>query len=311
MKKVFIKVQSSVGQSWADSIESINAYSAGISDDPVQNLRNQKNYDQKVNVYAQISNLIKLSPANGNFKVEVAVKRGEGGEKEINMSQAFAALKSSNGSYDVIHYGYIFDETGRAKDVDVIDNSKFFARDPDSGRLVDAVTEEEITNADSVQAAVWFSMYRIRATEIYYIVINPNLIAVPDELSGTFGDTIYYHLNTSDGTFRTKVLAPNIKGGTLVGNNIIVATADSVEIDTFGLSMLHYESGEISQDNIPSKIEMIVKSSLDTSRTGSVITVNMNKPVGTLSYQWITGSYLDSSLVGNESLKYDFVLIKE
>ncbi len=313
MKQVFIKVQSSVGQSWADAIESINAYSVGLSDDPVQSLKNERNYDQKANVYTQIANLIKLSPTgDGNFTVQIAVPRGEDGIKTINMSEAFTALTPSNGSYESVQYGYIFEKEGKVKDVEVIENSRFFARDPDSKRFVDAITGEELSDSDTVEMAVWLTMYRVSGTHIYYMIVNPNLLAVSEDLSGKFEDARYYHLNTRDGTFRNKVFAPTIKGGSLVGDNIIVATEDTVEIDTFGLSMLHYDSGDILPENIPPKIEMVVNSSLPVSRESSVITVDVSdKNIGTLTYQWITRSYLDSSLTGNESLKYSFVIIKE
>jgi hypothetical protein len=76
--------------------------------------------------------------------------------------------------------------------------------------------------------------------------------------------------------------------------------------------MLHYDSREILPENIPAKIEMQVKSSLPVTREGSVISVDVStKNIGTLTYQWVTRSYLDSALAGNESLKYSFVIIKE
>lgn len=313
MKQVFIKIQSSVGQSWADAIEGINSYSVGLSDDPVEALKNERDYEQTANVYTQVSNLIKFTPnGDGNFTVQIAVPRGDEGIKVIEMSEAFEALTPSNGKYESVYYGYIFEKNGRAKDFEVIENSRFFARDPESKRFVDAVTGEEISDSDYIEAAVWLTMYRVSGTQIYYMVINPNLLAVSEDLSGKFEDARYYHLNTRDGTFRNRVFAPSVKGGTLVGDNIIVATEDTVEIDTFGLSMLHYDSRQVSQENIPAKVEMQVKSSLPATREGSVISVDVStKNIGTLTYQWVTRSYLDSALAGNEALKYSFVIIKE
>ena len=314
MKQVFIKVQSSIGQSWADCIEGINTYSTGPANNPVEVLLNQADYTQKANVYTQVANLIKLLPdQSGGFKVSTPIPKGELDTKSIDMSTAFSCLTTQNGSYEVVYYGYAFDPNNdRVKDIDVIQNSMFFARDPSTKRFVNAVTEEELTEENSLMVAVWFALYRIKATQMYYMVINPNLISVTESLDGKFEDVAYYHLNTRDGTFRTKVFAPAIDGGTLIGNNIIVTNQDSVTIDTFGLSLLHYESRKVSAENIPAKIEMKVNSSFEYSREGSVLTIDTsNKNIGTLSYQWITGSYLDNSLTGNESLKYDFVIIKE
>ena len=312
MKKVFIKVQSSVGQSWADAIEGINSYTTGVSNDPVETLKNEREYEQKANVYTQISNQVKLSPNGSNFKVQVALQRGTEGVKEVDMSEAFNTLTTQNGFYEAVHFGYIFNEDGRAKDFEVIENSIFFARDPKTNRFVNAVTEEELTDRNYIEAAVWFTMYRVKGTDIYYMVVNPNLVAVSEELSGKYEDVQYFHLNTRDGTFRTKVLAPNVSGGSLIGDNIIVATGDEVVIDTFGLSILHYESGAPLQEDLPAKIEMQVNSSAPYTREGSVITLDLtNKKVATVTYQWMTGTYLDSSLTGNESLKYSFAIVKE
>lgn len=312
MKKVFIKVQSSVGQSWADSIESVNSYSEGVSTDPVEALKNERDYAQRVNVYTQISNQIKLSPDNGNFKIQIAFPRPDVEPRVIDMQDAFNTLTTQNGFYEAVHFGYIFGEDGRGKDFEVIQNSIFFARDPKTKRFVNAITEEELTENDYLEAAVWFTMYRVKGTDLYYMVINPNLIAVSEDLSGKFEDAQYFHLNTRDGTFRSKVFAPNISGGSLIGENIVVASGDEVVLDTFGLSMLHYESGEPLQEDLPAKLEMVVNSTVPYTRDGSIITIDMkDKKVATLSYQWITGTYLDSALTGNESLRYSFAIIKE
>lgn len=310
MTQVFIKVQSSVGQSWADAAESANSYITELSNDPVQALRNEREYDQKINAYTQVSNLIKFVRSDENFVISTAVQR-ENGSKVVDMTKAFETLGTSNGSFKSVHFGYIFNNA-RAKDTDVINNAIFFARDPDSDRFVNAETLEELSENDSIEAAIFFTMYRVKGTSIYYMIVNPNLIAVPEDLGGEAGDIEYFHINTRDGNFRSRVFRPFITGGTLVGDNIIVATEDTVTIDTFGLSALHFKSQTVSQDNLPAKINMVINSSLPQTREGSVITVDLTgKNVGTLSYQWITGTYLDNCLTGNESLKYNFVIIKE
>lgn len=310
MTQVFIKVQSSVGQSWADAAESTNSYITELSDDPLQTLYNEKEYEQKINAYTQVSNLIKLVKNDKNFTISTAVPR-ENGNKLVDMSKAFETLTAGNGSFGAVHFGYIFDSS-RVKDTDVIDNSIFFARDPDSNKFVNAETLDEISDENIIEAAIFFTIYRVRGTSIYYMVINPNLIAVPEDLSGDYDDIEYFHINSRDGNFKSRVFRPSITGGTLVGDNIIVATEDKVTIDTFGLSALHFKSKRVSQDNLPAKINMTVKSSFPQTREGSVITLDLSgKSVGTLSYQWVTGTYLDSCLTGNESLKYNFAIIKE
>lgn len=310
MTQVFIKVQSSVGQSWADAAESTNSYITELSDDPLQALYNEKEYEQKINAYTQVSNLIKLVKNDKNFTISTAVPR-ENGNKLVDMSKAFETLTAGNGSFGAVHFGYIFDSS-RVKDTDVIDNSIFFARDPDSNKFVNAETLDEISDENIIEAAIFFTIYRVRGTSIYYMVINPNLIAVPEDLSGDYDDIEYFHINSRDGNFKSRVFRPSITGGTLVGDNIIVATEDEVTIDTFGLSALHFKSKRVSQDNLPAKINMTVKSSFPQTREGSVITLDLSgKSVGTLSYQWVTGTYLDSCLTGNESLKYNFAIIKE
>lgn len=310
MTQVFIKVQSSVGQSWADAAESTNSYITELSDDPLQTLYNEKEYEQKINAYTQVSNLIKLVKNDKNFTISTAVPR-ENGNKLVDMSKAFETLTAGNGSFGAVHFGYIFDSS-RVKDTDVIDNSIFFARDPDSNKFVNAETLDEISDENIIEAAIFFTIYRVRGTSIYYMVINPNLIAVPEDLSGDYDDIEYFHINSRDGNFKSRVFRPSITGGTLVGDNIIVATEDEITIDTFGLSALHFKSKRVSQDNLPAKINMTVKSSFPQTREGSVITLDLSgKSVGTLSYQWVTGTYLDSCLTGNESLKYNFAIIKE
>jgi len=316
MKKLFIKVQTSVGQSWADSIESINSYVDDRSDDVVKTALSQGTYNQIANIYTQISNKVKLfkNPFKPGYAIAVAVARGDAGFKEVDLNVAFDCLKPSNGSYESVHFGYVFPSGEKsAKDFEVIENSFFFARDLDTKRFVNAETGEELTDEDKIEVATWFTIYKIKGTDLYYMVINPNLLAVPEDLSGTIEDVECYQFNTRDGTLRTKLFRPSVKGGSFIGDNIIVANEDQVIIDTFGLSLLHYIGTKtVDPSNLPAKINLDIKSSLPITRDGTKITIDVSeKSVGTLSYQWVTETYLDHSLAGNESLKYSFAIIKE
>lgn len=312
MKQVFIKIQSSLGQSWANSAENINYYVKGVSTNKLEALKNINDYEQQINIYTQISNNLKLTPNNGNFNIEIATRRIGIEPRLIDMSEAFKTLTTQNGFYEAVHFGYIFGEDGHSKDFEVIRDSLFFARDSNTNRFVNAITKEEISDKNNIEAAVLFTLYRIRGTHIYYMVVNPNLVSVPKDLSGTYDGVKYSTLDTSDSTFRNSVFAPDVTNGKIIGDNIIICDGDKLIIDTFGLSMLHYDSQDVLDENLPPKVEMVIESSVPYTRKKNIITLNMSdKNIASITYQWITGTGLDSSLRGDESLRYNYVIIKQ
>lgn len=315
MSTFFFNTENSVNQAWADVLEGLNCYYAGKANnlEPLK-IGGLTDHDQQVNSYVKIDRKLGLYYSQeGELVLSMAtpIKEQTVGIKKIDFEKVKEILDTG---IKVLYFGYIFKESAASQNR-VIQESCLFGRDALQNRLTNFDTGEPI---EDTSASIWMAFYKIKNCDIYYVVLNDNLVdcaversseAVPDIRKGA---DVYEFINSHDGNFKQAVFTPTlISDAKFFGDNIIFTTEDKVEIDIFGGSQLHKIAGRFLKSEELPEAEIQFESSEDASINGNVITVNMSGSVGTLSYRWVTGTELDYIASPKEKIRYDFVIIKK
>lgn len=320
-KKIFIRTETSVSSSWADSLETLNTYYDGDSSVGVErpDVSKIKDYGQTLNTFVRIENRNRLfknrKKDSSNFLsigVPTPVENQTLFHSEINTDTIFSTLDKS--VYKSVHFGYVFNKSKPATESEVVTDSIFFARNVETGKFEDVVTGLPISDKNAFDVNIWFTVYRIGETNLYYMITNTNMLTTYEDISGTKGDVDFVLLNTHDGTFKSSIFVPSFSDNTTqVGENILLAKGGSnIVIDTLGNSFLHGFGGKkLPQNELPS-VKLEVESSTAFNIEGSQIFVDISKsPVSYIKYRWVTDTSLDYSIVGPESLTYSFVVMKQ
>jgi hypothetical protein len=210
---------------------------------------------------------------------------------------------------------FAFNHTGipDIKTVDIIPNSTWYARNSNTGKMENAITGEVVETGDEdLKFSIWFTVFHFKKSNIYYLVVNPNLLALNEDVSGEHGDAEYLVLTKHDGSFRSSVFSPTVDSGSkLIGENIIVTSNDTVTIDTLGNSYIHgFTGSRLDQSQLP-EINLLVESPSTFVVNNNIINVTLDKPVTYLTYKWVTNTPLDFTVTGPDSLIYNFVIIKQ
>ena len=154
--------------------------------------------------------------------------------------------------------------------------STYFGRNNHNGKLTNLESEEEYDN--HVSAALWMAFYKIKNCDIYYCIINDNLVdstIIKEDLSDvvSFSETEdkYCVLNSHDGNFKDSVFNPTVDfRAQFIGDNVILANKFRFELDMFGESRLHMMNRGLLNDSDLPDADIVVKCSAKT-------TINKNK----------------------------------
>lgn len=317
-KKIFIRFETPDGISWSDCLECLNTfYDSSNHQTVIRDVSKIRDYSQIVSTYTRIDNRMRMfkTRAAGASHISIGIPT-----QYSNQTVAINNIKTEdlitvldNPAYQSAYFA--FNHTGIAdiKTVDIIPNSTWYARNSATGKMENAITGEVVeADNEDLKFSIWFTVFYFKDTDIYYLVVNPNLLALNEDVSGEHGDTEYLVLTKHDGSFRTSVFSPTVDSESkLIGENIIVTSNDTVTIDTLGNSYIHGFSGnKLDQDQLP-KINLLVESPSAYVVNNNIITVTLDKPVTYLSYKWITGTSLDFTVTGPESLIYNLAIIKQ
>lgn len=316
MSTFFFNTENSVNQAWADVAEGLNSYYAGPNPglQPID-LGGITDHEQQISSYVKIDRKIGLyfSP-DGELVVSMAapVEKQTVGIKKLDFSKIKEVLESG---VKTVYCGYIFKEEAVAQNK-VVEETCLFGRNTQDNRLTNFETSEDIDG--NISAAVWMAFYKIKDCDMYYVVLNDNLIessvmrqshSQPDLRAGK---DVFEFINSHDGSFKNAVFAPSLdETSKFFGENIIISTGDKVEVDVFGFSQLHKIAGEKMKDSKLPKIDLEVESSGKYTVKGNRITVTLDNNITTLSYRWVTGTELDYLASNKEQVRYDFVILKQ
>ena len=321
MKKIFIRTETSVSSSWADSLETLNTYydgdaSVGIERPDVSKI---KDYKQLLNAFVRVENRNRLfknrTKDSENFLsigVPTPLEKQTIFHAEIPTNAIFSALEKEK--YNSVHFGYIFNKNKPVTESDVVTESFLFARNIETQKFENVITGLEVSEKDLFEATIWFTVYRIGQNNLYYMITNTNMLTTHEDISGVKDDVEFVMLNTHDGTFKSSLFVPSFSDNvTQVGENILLANGGSnIVIDTLGNSFLHGFSGtKLPQNELPN-VKLEVESSSSVNCEGTQIFVDISKsPITYIKYRWVTDTPLDYSIVGPESLTYSFVIMKQ
>lgn len=316
MSTIIFNTENNISKSWADVAEGLNSRYLGKKEDYRVNpeyLRDISDYDQQINSYVKITNKIGLYKADGE-PLAIAVTSPIPGQTIGIKNLDLELIKSKlNSGISIVYFGFAFTEESVSQ-TDVIQKSTYFGRDLSTNSLVNLETDTALEG--NIKAALWMAFYKIKDCDIYYVVINDDLVdsaIIRQEFSTgnlVVQNDTYSILNTQDGNFKEAIFAPGLDANAyFIGKNIIATTKSTFELDVFQQSHLHkIIKDRISDEDLPAA-DITIESSVDASINKNRITVDLGKKsTATLSYKWWTGTEIDFSK--NEELKYDFVIIK-
>lgn len=318
-EKIFIRTETSISSSWADSLETLNTFYTGDLREKTDRPDVSKiaDYEQQANTYVRIDNRMTLfrnrNTNSNNFLalgIPTSLENQKVAYKEIDFESILNALKSKK--YDSVHFGFYFDKKETVNEAVVVENSIILARNKETKKFENVLTGEELCQDDNLELALWFTTYTIGDTGIFYVVTNTNLLVIHEDLTGEKNGIDYVVINSHDGNFKSSVFAPSFSSEVvMVGDNVLFANSDKFTIDVLGNSFIHGFSGEkIPKEQLPN-IELSIESSVPFDIDNNLITINMeNKNVAYLKYRWVTGTCLDYAFIGKESLIYNYIIVK-
>lgn len=316
MSLLVFKTENSISKSWSTVCEGLTSRYVGELSEwgSLNALGGITDYEQKINSFVKLHNKLGLykSPEK-SLAIAVASPTPNQtlGVKHLDIDLIKSQLDLG---VKVVYFAYNFQEEATSQ-TSVVEKTSYFGRNTLTGNLSNLETNDEIL--ENVSLAIWMAFYKIQNTDIYYCIINDNLVdstIIKEDLSDIVSfknePDRYYVLNAFDGNFKTAFFNPTVDNrAKFVGKNIIVTDKIRFELDIFGLSKFHNLAGkQISDEELPAP-NLVVNSSLTTTINKNRILVDLDKKTtGTLSYQWVTGTELDYS--EHEALKYEFVIVK-
>lgn len=312
-KKVYIRYENVDGKSWATSAYGLNLYSTEPNSTIDWRVPAFKDYSNLVQQYRRSDVRNQLFKTVGNTPstfLSIGVPTGIDGQtvsiNSVDTTAIFEALSAPE--YNSVHFAFnVLEHPEGAGDLDVVTKSTLYARNIKTGLLENCITKESF-DVSKLSLSLWFTVYRIGNTDIYYMVVNPELLAVISNVDGTYEGVDYRLIGTEDSSFATEILNPSVTGGKLVGTNIIFATSDTLVIDVIGNSILHGYFGEIIPKTDLPTVDLSVDSSVAYTVDNNIITLDLTgNSSAFVNYKWITGSFLDFT---KEQLIKNFVIIK-
>ena len=317
-KKIFIRFETPDGTSWSDCLECLNTFYESTDNQTIaRDVSKISDYSQLVSTYTRIDNRMRMfkTRATGASYISIGIPTQYSNQNVAinNINTADLTTVFNNPVYQSAYFAFNHTGIPDIKTVDIIPDSTWYARNSITGKMENALTGEVVeTEEDSLKLSIWFTVFYFKDTEIYYLVVNPNLLALNEDVSGYHGDTEYIVLTKHDGSFRTSVFSPTVDSESkLIGENIIVTSGNTVTIDTLGNSYIHGFTGSKLDQQLLPKINLLVESPSTYAVDNNIITVTLDKPVTYLTYKWVTNTPLDFTVTGPESLIYNFVIIKQ
>lgn len=309
-KKFFIRYETPDGSSWTDAIASLNTYLSedGILQDHSQLAQRYRRADYKMSIFKTLSETPSSFLSIG-FPTNIS-------DQTVTIQSVDTDLiitKLNTGKYQSVYFAFYFgDNPDGAGDLDAVNKSGYYARNTETGYF-ENLTSGAVISEVNPKFSFWYCVSKIGNTDIYYMVLNPEMTTVTYDVDGTFNNTEYMLLNNHDGSFANAVFKPSVSGGELVNDSIIVATSNSITVDTLGKSAIHGFTGtKIPKDQLP-VLNLDIQSSVPYTVDNNLVTLDISsKSVSYVKIKWITDSNLDFPMISStESITESFVIIKE
>lgn len=317
MKRLYIKYQTPVGKGWADTATGFNIYSTNDGRNINRDYTTLKAYNQIAQEYHRTDYRVQIFAAQATLPdyylsigFPTTVENQTVGIAPIDLNFISSVLENPN--YNEVYFAFNSNENPNgAGDIDVVTKSSYYSRNLETGKLVNLKTDEVIEDP-AVSLTFWYTVKQVRGTLIYYMIVNPELVAIFRDIDCLVEDVEYRVLDDNDGSFSEALMNSTIEGGQLISKDLIYATSDTLVIDVLGNSIIHGFSGQKLPPSSLPPVDLVVESSLPYTVKNNLITLDMSgKSTGYVAYKWVTGTTLDASFVtDDESLIRKHVIIK-
>lgn len=313
-KKLYIKYDNTDGRSWSVADYSLNLYSVEPNETIGFKLSGFRDYSNFIDLYrrSDIRNQIfRTVGSQPDHFLSVGLPTGiEGQTVSVNSINTEGIMYSLDlPKYNSVMFAFnSVDHPEGAGDLDVVAKSDYYARNIETG-LVEKCSTGEAYNRETLSLSIWYTVYQVGDSGIYYMVVNPDLLTIVTGIDGSYRGVDYRYIGAADDTFCNELLNPSIvSGGVFAGNDTILATDDSITIDIVGESIIHGSLGnKIPKNQLPN-IRLSVESSVPYTVDNNLLTLNLaGKNAAYVNYKWVSGTFLDFT---REQLTRRFVIVK-
>lgn len=310
-KKFYVRYETPDGKDWASVMARLNMTNSEfvINSDPAKT----RDYDQTITAYfhrdyrMQIFKTISANPTNF---LSIGSPSGMTDQTVSISSIDFNVIESAlkTGKYLSVFFAFYDNGQGEfVSDLDTVTVSQYYGRNKDTGK-VENVKTGEVIEENYVKLSLWYNVVKIGNNDIYYLIANPNLVTITQNIGGTFEGVDYIELFTYDGGLAVATFKPLIaSGGKIVGTDNIAATSNTLKIDVTGDSILVR-----AHKNPTPNVDLVVDSSVPYTVDNNILTLDLTgKEAAYVEYKWRTNSDLDFALYSQEGeLKRSFVIHK-
>ena len=285
MSYIFFKTENSVSKSWGDVAEGLNSHYIGPHEDWMSTPHYRggvTDYEQKINSFVKIGNKLGLykSPEKSLAIAIASPAPGQTmGVKHLDIPFIKEQLDSG---IPCVYFAYNFQEEATSQTT-VVEKTSYFGRVPLTGKLSNLETKENFDT--NLSLAIWMAFYKIKNCDIYYCIINDNLLDstiikedLTDIISFKNEPDHYCVLTSHDGNFKDSVFSPTVDSkAKIIGENIIVTESPLFVLDVFGDSRLHMMNRAIIPDERLPEAELDIRCSAETFINKNKIEVFKNK----------------------------------
>lgn len=310
-KKFYVRYETPDGKDWASVMARLNMTNSEfvINADPAKTV----DYDQTISAYFHRDyrmQIFKTISANPTGFLSIGSPSGMTDQTVSISSIDFNVIETALKTEKYLSVFFAFYDDGRdgyVSDLDTITVSDYYGRNKETGK-VENVKTGQVLDENSVKLSLWYNVVKIGNNDIYYLIANPNLVTITQNIGGTFEGVDYRELFTYDGGLAASIFRPLIEsGGKIVGESNIAATSDTLKIDVTGDSFLDRVQGNPSPN-----VDLVVDSSVPYTVDNNILTLDLSgKEAAYVEYKWKTNSDLDFALYSQEGeLKRSFVIHK-
>lgn len=219
--------------------------------------------------------------------------------REIDMKFIMTWLNSNRNSS--LGFGVPLKALKGENKPDVLQSCFYYTRDNfPSGHVINAKNNQAITTDEEpiVEMITYFYAYRLKDQPIYFIIFNPDMISLSDNVEFTNDRAHYRIIDQHAGPFANQLLTPKMsKNAFPLDQDWFVITGDSFEMDVGKFSSVTNAYGIYAQNvKVISDLKVVHEKS-------NKYTVQFNKGQthGFISLRLNTGTMFDYSLIGSKN----------
>lgn len=317
-KYLFIKAQPNDAKHWANVTNGMNLMNVGSAmypkfEDAPDQLDHFTRREMRPSVSKSTANHIDAAKTPLQFGYRAFGSLSEDIATGIDTDMMMAKLDEMNYPHAFVSYGYFFDtENTEAVPADkIIKGSVYFCRDAD-GKIINAKKGTQLTSNwgdGRFKFATWYTMFKV-THDIYYLIINPELANIYENVELEHGDTVYSVMDAHDGTLNDMILKPSFgKGSVHMSDNLVLATGKTFKIDPYGETPFRYRYGyDCKSMDLRVKTNLKYKTNDDGSLT-------FEPPAdGVIGYVYfrvpVTSAIIDQSSLGVDAVRRSYIVVK-